>query len=833
MVQGLGGDGGSRPTGREAAPGAGGLDADLAGRVVLTTVKQAREAASESILEKALAKGLNWSRRSSIWPMFFGTACCFVEFATAGTARYDLARFGSEVIRASPRQADLMLIAGTVTRKMLPLVVRLYHQMAEPKYVIAMGACSISGGPFREGYNVVPGIDRFLPVDVYLPGCPPRPEALMHALMTLQRKIDGMSFREVRWPKGHDARTFPVPELRTDVVDPRATLEEAREPEQPPAPVELAAPAESGRRRPARAAEPEPAPVPVGNFGVAGDAETLAGVRAAFPEAGTGRDGSATLPVGRILEVARHLKGKLGWDFLSNVTSVDFPDRFEVVAHLYSTRRTGPPLVLRTSLDKADPTMPSLVPVWPGANLQEREVYDMMGIRFAGHPNPKRLFLWDEFVGHPLRKDYREPAFEAMTKPFDSRWPDGRYVPGPPRLDPLPRSAASLVPTDDLTRGAPVVDAGELTHGLPVGERLAVYFGPQHPSTHGVFQILVTLEGETIAGLQPVIGYLHRNHEKIGERNGWLQNIPYTDRLDYLTSMSNNLPYVLAVEKLLGVQVPERAEYIRVIMAELTRVLNHLLAIATYTNDIGAYYTPAMYGFEERELILDLFEMASGARMMCNYMRFGGVANDLPEEFLPLARELVNERLTRSVDELDRLVTKNEVLLARSRGIGVLTAEQAVAHSATGPVLRASGVKYDVRKAEPYSIYDRFDFDVPTGTHGDNYDRYLVRLAEIRESIRILKQALRDIPEGETFAGRRAWQIRVPKGEAYGRVEAPKGELGFYVVSDGGPNPYRYHIRSASLMNITALETMCRGHKVADFIAIFGSIDINMGELDR
>jgi NADH:ubiquinone oxidoreductase subunit D len=287
------------------------------------------------------------------------------------------------------------------------------------------------------------------------------------------------------------------------------------------------------------------------------------------------------------------------------------------------------------------------------------------------------------------------------------------------------------------------------------------------------------------------------------------------------------------VEKLLGVKVPERAEYIRVIMAELTRIANHYLAIGTLLNDIGAFFTPVLYAFEERELILDLFEMTAGSRMMCNYMRFGGVARDLPPEFLPLARDLVDNRLPRAIDEYDHYLTKNEILRARTQGVGRLSAADAVAYSATGPLLRGSGVKYDVRRAEPYSIYDRLDFDVPVGTKGDTYDRYLVRLEEMRQSVRILKQCLDQLPEGEILAGKKLWQVRVPKGEAYGRVEAPKGELGFYVVSDGSANPYRYHVRAPSFINLTALEAMCRGEKVADMIAIFGSVDINMGECDR
>jgi NADH-quinone oxidoreductase subunit D/NADH-quinone oxidoreductase subunit C/D len=291
----------------------------------------------------------------------------------------------------------------------------------------------------------------------------------------------------------------------------------------------------------------------------------------------------------------------------------------------------------------------------------------------------------------------------------------------------------------------------------------------------------------------------------------------------------------MAVEKLLGAKAkpPERAEYIRVIMAEFTRISNHLFAIGTLLNDLGAYFTPMLYALEERELILDIFEATSGSRMMCNYYRFGGVARDLPPGVYEKMRELVEDRLPRKIDELDRYLTENEIVRSRCEGVGVLTPEEAIAYSAVGPVLRASGVPYDVRRADPYSIYDRFEFDVVAKYHGDVYDRYLVRLEEIRQSIRIIKQALRDLPEGPVMAGKPQYQVRVPKGEAYGRVEGPKGELGFYIVSNGTPNPWRYHVRAPSFINLTALGKMCEGNKVADAIIILGSIDIVLGETDR
>jgi NADH-quinone oxidoreductase subunit C/D len=287
------------------------------------------------------------------------------------------------------------------------------------------------------------------------------------------------------------------------------------------------------------------------------------------------------------------------------------------------------------------------------------------------------------------------------------------------------------------------------------------------------------------------------------------------------------------VEKLMGVNPPERAEYLRVIMAELTRISNHIFAIGMFLNDLGAYFTPALYAIEERELILDVFEAVSGSRMMCNYFRFGGVARDLPDGWFERIKALVNDRLPRKVDELDLYLTNNEIIRSRGEGVGVLTPEQAIAYSAAGPVLRASGVPYDIRRADPYSIYDRFDFDVAVRYHGDVYDRYLIRMDEMRQSLRILQQAVRDIPEGPIQEGKPQYQVRVPAGEAYGRVEGPKGELGYYVISTGKPNPWRYHVRAPSFINLTGMETMSINNKIADAVAILGSIDIVLGETDR
>jgi NADH-quinone oxidoreductase subunit D len=362
-------------------------------------------------------------------------------------------------------------------------------------------------------------------------------------------------------------------------------------------------------------------------------------------------------------------------------------------------------------------------------------------------------------------------------------------------------------------------------------EPFVVNIGPAHPSTHGVFRMRTTLDGEVVVDMEPVFGYLHRGIEKLAEERTYTGCIPLTDRLDYTASMTNNFAYVLAVEKLARIAVPERAEYIRVIMAELQRIASHLIAVGTFLNDCGAFMTPVLYMLREREKILDLFEMACGQRLTYNYMRAGGVSQDIPEEFTPALDKFIKV-MPGWIDEYDQLLKENEILLARTKGVGILPKELAISISASGPVLRASGVKWDIRRADPYSIYDRFDFDIPTGVAGDCYDRYRVRIEEMRQSVRILKQALKQLPEGKVRSDV-PHLIRPPAGEAYGHIEAPRGELGFYLVSDGSIAPYRFHVRAPTLINLTALKDMMVGWKVADLIIIFGSIDICMAEVDR
>lgn len=376
-------------------------------------------------------------------------------------------------------------------------------------------------------------------------------------------------------------------------------------------------------------------------------------------------------------------------------------------------------------------------------------------------------------------------------------------------------------------------------------EPFVVNLGPQHPSTHGVFRLRITLDGEVIKDADMVMGYLHRSMEKLAEERTYTQNIPFTDRTDYIAAMTGNLAYVMAVEKLAGIEAPERALWLRTIMAELQRLASHCMAIGIFANDCGAWQTPVMHMLRDREKILDLFEMACGARLTVNYMRIGGVSRDVPPEFMPMATKLVKEDMPKRLDEYESLLLENEIIIARSRGVGVLTPEQAIGYSVSGPMLRASGVAWDVRKADPYAAYDRVEFDIAVGKQGDVYDRFAVRMAEMRQSLRILEQALEMIPDGPVNAqvGPSTVQpigtptgplaFRPPPGEAYARIESPRGELGFYIVSDGSPAPFRFHIRSPSFINLSPLALMSVGRPVADAIVILGSVDIVVGEVDR
>ncbi len=412
--------------------------------------------------------------------------------------------------------------------------------------------------------------------------------------------------------------------------------------------------------------------------------------------------------------------------------------------------------------------------------------------------------------------------------------------------DPLRAGRRRLGVDPDLE----AVDLVQLTD-----DTMELNMGPQHPSTHGVLRLVLDLDGEVVRQCRPDIGFLHTGFEKSFESHNYQQCIPYTDRMDYLAPLVNNLGFALAAERLLGCEIPARAQYLRVIMCELTRIASHLLWFGTSAQDIGAI-TPFLYAWRERESVLDINELVSGVRMHTSFIRVGGLLADVPDEFYGMVEQVLRT-FPKFIDEYDVLVTGNPIFRERTRGIGVMTPDEALSYGCTGPTLRGSGVPYDVRKAQPYSSYDHFDFDIPVGTKGDVYDRFLCRMQEIRESLRIIDQAMRNLPSGPVNTPDRRVALpprneintsmeslirhfklvtegmRPPKGQVYQAVESPRGELGFYMVSDGSNRPYRVKVRGPSFSNLAALPHMCKDELIADVVAIIGSIDIVLGDVDR
>jgi len=561
---------------------------------------------SESIFTTKLDDLINWGRSNSLWPMPMGISCCAIEMMAAVGPKYDMSRFGSEVLRFSPRQADLMLVAGTLTYKMAPVVRKIYDQMMEPKWVVAMGTCLCTGGMF-DSYPVVQGLDHVLPVDVYIPGCPPRPEAVIQALMKIQEKV--------RRDKG----TRPL----------------------------------------SRAQEPMKITVP----------------------------------------------------------------------------------------------------------------------------------------------EIRTPIKKSQT------------------------------------------------------ESIILNMGPQHPSTHGVLRLILEIDGETVVQCVPEIGYLHRGYEKIAENKRYHQFIPYTDRLDYLAPLSNNVSYALAVEKLLDIELPRRASYVRTIACELARISSHLLSLGTFGLDVGAS-TVFFHTFDEREKIYDLIEKLTGHRFTTSYTRIGGVARDITPEFISGLKNFLDE-LPETLDEMEQLLTNNRIWMDRTRGVGVITPELGLQYGITGPNLRAAGVNWDLRKDMPYMVYNEFKFDVPLGKNGDAYDRYLIRTLEMRESIKILQQAMEGLPEGPVHADAPdvviptkeqvytqmealIWHFKIisegfkpPVGQIYSAIENPKGEFGFFLKSDGTNKAARCRIHSPSFRSIQIIPEIVKGKLIADVVTTVASLDPVLGEIDR
>jgi NADH-quinone oxidoreductase subunit C/D len=555
---------------------------------------------------------------------------------------------------------------------------------------------------------------------------------------------------------------------------------------------------------------------------------------------------SISVAAARLLDIARYLHDapEAAFDHLTDICSVDYPEdqlRFEVVYHLHSLPLQQR-LRLKVRIAEDDPTVASVTGIWKGADFLEREVYDMMGIRFSGHPDLRRILLPEDYAeGYPLRKDFPTEG-RGWRSQFD-------FI---PRFDEASvDTIESEVPEDQKVfyRAETDVPASQRK------EELLLNMGPQHPSTHGVLRVVLLLDGERVVKATPDLGYLHRGVEKLSEGLTYMQIIPHTDRLDYVCAMSNNYAYVRAVEKLLEITVPIRAEYIRTIVAEMQRIIGHLFWLGTQALDIGAM-TVFFWTFREREVLLDMFEKLCGARLTLNYYRIGGVDSDFTPELVQQMRAFL-EIFPEKVKEYDSLIASNRIWLGRTKNVALLSAEDAINFGCTGPVLRGSGVAYDVRKAEPYGVYDKVDWEVPIGKNGDTYDRYWIRMEEMRQSARIIAQCLDQLPEGPIMAEAPQYipppkelvmrdmeslihhfiiytqGIKPPKAETYCATEAPKGELGFFIVSDGSPRPYRLKIRSPSFVHMGAFDHMARGYLISDIITIFGTYDVVMGECDR
>lgn len=562
----------------------------------------------------------------------------------------------------------------------------------------------------------------------------------------------------------------------------------------------------------------------------------------------SGPDLVVEVPRERWVEVARTLRDDPAVDarFFSFLTAVDGKESMTLVVYLRSLSGKLS-VAMKTALPREAPEVDSLCGVWPGANWHEREAWDMFGIRFLGHPDHRRILLWEGYPGHPLRKDFADPRPpRERVGPGDrpallAPWSSTAAAGGPPPAPDAPFPAVGAPPTAGLAAGTGTGGNGSRPasedEGAVAGvgeaepEVLEVNMGPQHPSTHGVLRVAARFDGEVVRSVDPVIGYLHRCFEKICEGWNYAQIVPFCDRNDYLGAITNEWAYCRAAEALLGIEVPERAEYLRVITAELQRICSHLIWFGTFSLDMGAT-TPFIYAFREREMLYDLFESLSGARLLYGYLRLGGVRNDVPPGWFEEVERYLRVQEEKLKEYYDLLIG-NAIFLSRTKGIGAISAEDATAYGISGPMLRACGVNWDLRRDEPYSMYPRLDFEIPLGEVGDLYDRCIVRMREIEESIRIVRQAMASIPEGDVV-GKVPRALKPPAGaEAYGRVEGPRGEVGCYLVSDGSPKPWRIKWRAPCFSNLQPLDLMARGYKVADLVAIVGSTDIVLGEVDR
>jgi NADH dehydrogenase I D subunit len=802
---------------------------------------------------------INWSRQYSLWPLFFGTSCCFIEMAAVFTPRYDLARFGAEVLRGSPRQADLLIVAGTVFKKVAPVILRLYEQMAEPKWVISMGSCCNSGGMY-DVYSVVQGLNQIIPVDIHVTGCPPRPEALEHALTILQKKIisEEKPARSIlHLQGGTQGTTKPI------LVDGETKSRDTRGPGMEGIPIRgtSVTPPLFWDSRSDLMWSPPPHRIELKEQ----DKSLSQCLKEKFGDAIRQTPQTSDLLTfhvdeNRSKEILRFLKTEATPKFLrlDDLTAIDesarrdqrplpcydgtvaneiggkgrsarpdqriYPD-YTLVYHLLSFDPPGR-LRLKIGLTGKEPVTQTITDLWPSSSWYERETYEMFGIRFEGHPDLRRLILPHDWEGYPLRKSHPGRATEMA-----------------------PYTHASAIKHQPLDAGAFVKQRE--------GDRelLVLNMGPQHVGTHGVMRFIVALDGERIADINLDIGYHHRGVEKIGERQSWHQFIPYTDRVDYMGGVANNLSYLNSVETLAGIKVPERAQFIRVMLSELFRINNHLVWFGTFCHDVGAM-TPTFYTFREREQLMNVVELITGGRLHPSWFRIGGVAMDLPEGWREAVDAFVKV-LRERIRDYEALITKNPIFKARTRGVGVLSLRDAMEWGVTGPNLRACGFEWDVRKKFPYSGYENFKFDIPTATGGDCYARYLVRVEEIRQSLRIIEQAASQMPEGRVVTDDYRYAVpdkkdtlkdieslihhfinvtrgpKIPKGEAYTATEISRGEQGYYVVSDGLNMAYRMRIRAPGFANVQVMPLMAKDGLLSDLLAIIGSIDYILPDIDR
>ncbi len=569
---------------------------------------------------------------------------------------------------------------------------------------------------------------------------------------------------------------------------------------------------------------------------------------------------TVTIPRAALLDLARFLRTDpaLRFDMLTDVTALDWlprEPRFDVLyAFLSLSHKTR--VRVRVQLASGDLHVPSLTAVYPGANFYEREVYDLFGITFSGHPFLHRLLSPDYETSHPLRKDHPlgyEPV--EFTHTYDEIQPDKPGAVPPPKPRRLIGSIGGTPQEIPLTLSDPATPWSGTQ-----AETLLINMGPHHPSTHGVLRVALEVDGEKIVNAMPDIGYLHTGIEKTAEYKTYLKAVPLFDRMDYLGTFFNNLAYVMAVEKLMDVDVPERAQLVRVILSELQRITSHLIAVGSQAMDIGAV-TVMTYAFRERETALDIFEAVAGARMMTSYFRFGGLALDLPAGFSDSVRAFL-KMLPPRLKEYEDLLNKNPIWLERTRGIAEYTAEDALAYSVTGPMLRAAGVNWDLRKAFPYLGYEQYDFEVPVSTRSkaDVLECYYIRMEEMRQSIRIIEQALPKLEKtnGQPYVTRnrkvapppkaelatsmeslihhfKLWTegIKPPVGLVYAPIESPRGELGFLISSDGSRNPHRVRVRTPSFANLQTLPLLSKNYYIADLVGIIAMTDIILGDVDR